>query len=522
MSRGVERSMNQFDSETKAPMTRAATSAIPYLLLSLLLGGCATTGAVQGDGAGSAAPTSQSGRPSSQSGGGQKASATGTRTESVAQAPTPPPTPAKGASYKAGMKALEGKSGVPDYQTAYEQFQNAAVEDSGNAKAHFNAGYSAEKLGKAAEAIPFYEEAVKLKPDFTDAANNLARAYVSTGRPDKAVDLYIAYLKQHPEDLKARNNLGGIYTQMKNYDKAVSELRTVLTADPNNIQAYRNLAAVYYAQGNYKLSMLLSANASKLAPNDPGVHNNLGVTSLKLGDEIAAIASFKKAIELDKNNREANFNLGTIALRSGDYGLARTCFESILEKLPGDIESKLGYAVALRGQQELDDALKQYDEVLKLQPDNLQALYNLAMVQWKYQQDFDRSLQTLNRYATVSGNKPGAVDVTPIMEQVRTAKAEFLAFKAREEERLAKERAEAERLAKEQEAKQKAEAEAKTKLKTLITTVEDKVKASKLPKAKLDPIRDAIDQSKQVLEEGDMEMVNEAYSYLEGAATELK
>jgi tetratricopeptide (TPR) repeat protein len=43
------------------------------------------------------------------------------------------------------------------------------------AEAHFNLGLALEKLGRAPEAIEHYQQALRIKPDFTQAQNALAR-----------------------------------------------------------------------------------------------------------------------------------------------------------------------------------------------------------------------------------------------------------------------------------------------------------------------------------------------------------
>ena len=381
-----------------------------------------------------------------------------------------------------------------------------------------------DEEGQGVHGATHLIERIKVDPKLADAYHNLARVYVQQGQAGKAVVLYQSYLKIAPGDHQARNNLGGIYCALKQYDKAIETLQSVLVEDPRNIQAYRNLARVYFDQGNFRLSQLLSANALKLSPDDPGVHNNMGVTYLKLGEERAAIQSFRRAIELNASNREANFNLGTVALQSGDYELARSSFERILQKYPGDIEAQLGFAVALRGQQEYKEVVKLYEKVLSQDPSNRMTLYNLGIVHEKYLQDFDMSLRYFERYATLLRNTPEEAAILAKIEEVRQEKTAYLETKRKEEKRIAKEKAEADRRALAQAEREKAETETRAKLVALIQDTERRMKEnpSKLPKQKLEPVQSAVDQSKMVAEQGDLDMLREAFTYLESAARELK
>lgn len=47
-------------------------------------------------------------------------------------------------------------------------------------------GFSHRKLGKVDEALPYYEKALKIEPDFTLARSYLGEAYLQQGKVDKA------------------------------------------------------------------------------------------------------------------------------------------------------------------------------------------------------------------------------------------------------------------------------------------------------------------------------------------------
>ena len=47
-------------------------------------------------------------------------------------------------------------------------------------------GYTTRKLGRAGEAVPYYEKALGLAPDFTPAREYLGEAWLQLDQPDKA------------------------------------------------------------------------------------------------------------------------------------------------------------------------------------------------------------------------------------------------------------------------------------------------------------------------------------------------
>ena len=58
----------------------------------------------------------------------------------------------------------------------FEEFLRLQPGDAQAAKAHNNLGILFASTGRAAEAIPHFEAAVTLAPDFREAAENLGRA----------------------------------------------------------------------------------------------------------------------------------------------------------------------------------------------------------------------------------------------------------------------------------------------------------------------------------------------------------
>jgi Flp pilus assembly protein TadD len=61
--------------------------------------------------------------------------------------------------------------------------------------------------GRMPEAIAHYEAAVRLKPGFVDARNNLAAAYAATGRVEAAIGQLEIAARLDPASTAIRDNL---------------------------------------------------------------------------------------------------------------------------------------------------------------------------------------------------------------------------------------------------------------------------------------------------------------------------
>ena len=299
------------------------------------------------------------------------------------------------------------KSGNINYASAYEDFKLAVGLAPANPKILFNAGWTAERLGKVDEAEQHYRAALAADATYTNALVNLANLLVGAGRFDEAVTIYEGYVNGRPTDMEARNSLAEALAGAKRFDDAIAQIQAILLVDPQNVQAYRNLSQVYFAKGDYPMSQLAAEKAITLNNADPGVYNNMGVTYLKQGDQTAAIDAFRTAIKLDPNNVEANLNLGYVALDSGDYAQGKECFSAVINTKPENIDAQLGLAVALRGLKDLDGAAKLYEQILEMAPTNELAYFNAATFHERYTKDFKKALSILEKYQEMMAGKIG-------------------------------------------------------------------------------------------------------------------
>ncbi len=101
---------------------------------------------------------------------------------------------------------------------------------------------------------------------------------------------------------------------------------------------------------------------------------NLATKLLKEGDTGKAKAWLLKAVELDPLNPEANGNLGVLYEQEKQPQEAKKCYLRILERYPDDVQAHLHLADLCLRLGELEKAGQHYGQVLRLEPENEQAL----------------------------------------------------------------------------------------------------------------------------------------------------
>jgi len=219
-----------------------------------------------------------------------------------------------------------------------------------NERAHYNLGCVLEKIpGRTDDAIAQFAEAVRLRPGYFKAQDNLGDALLSAGRAPEAVPHFEEALRVKPDLAEAQNSLGNALGALGRTQDAIAHYEEALRLRPDYVEA----------------------------------HNDLGVALEKVsGRANDAVAQFEEAIRLNPGFYQAEFNLGTTLKAMNRPAEAIEHYEAASHLKPGDPTIHFYLAGALlQVPGRTDEAVAQLREVLRLQPDNEQARRVLDKVQ---------------------------------------------------------------------------------------------------------------------------------------------
>lgn len=118
-------------------------------------------------------------------------------------------------------------------------------------------------------ALPFFRNALNLKPNSIEAYYNMAMFYQDNNQPDKALKTYNDLLENaDPNYLFAFYNIGYIYLHEKNdYDQAIENFTKSIELKSNYFQAYHNRGFAYEQKGEYALARQDYQKALDILPN---------------------------------------------------------------------------------------------------------------------------------------------------------------------------------------------------------------------------------------------------------------
>lgn len=132
---------------------------------------------------------------------------------------------------------------------------------------HHNLGLRYQQQGEHAKAIPEFEQALSMRPNFTSALNSLGRSYLELEQYPKAEEIFQRVLAVKPDDIYALNNLAIVHMERGNLDVARKFAERAVTVEPNYANGHLTLGSIYgtlkrYADAERQFNKVLAIDPS--------------------------------------------------------------------------------------------------------------------------------------------------------------------------------------------------------------------------------------------------------------------
>ena len=184
--------------------------------------------------------------------------------------------------------------GVNQPSKALEQFREALKIYPDDPHLHYDLALAYDMKGMLDKTEYHLKEAIRLKPDYSDAYNYLGFIYFGRGKVEEAIKYYHKALENelymNPQD--AHNNLGLAYLRRKEYHKAKLHLEEAVRLVPDFAAAYDK------ARFNYE-------KAVEFNPQYTGAYLNLGKLLYRSGERNRARWSLGQVIRLAPSSEMA-------------------------------------------------------------------------------------------------------------------------------------------------------------------------------------------------------------------------
>jgi superkiller protein 3 len=220
------------------------------------------------------------------------------------------------------------------------------------------------QTGNDEKAIAAFREAIRLRPDYADAHQNLG-AVLTTSDADEAVGELEAALKLQPRLLKAQYNLALAYEVSPRHgpSRAIEQMRELVAAQPDYPRAEFVLGRLFLRQGKAEEAVKHLRRSVEQEPGFGAARYQLGLALSRTGKRDEGDAEIRKGRELiaaDENRQAAALDLSAAraALEKGDRDAAVAKARKVLQFEPDSAEArKILEAAAAPSQPRLESDL---------------------------------------------------------------------------------------------------------------------------------------------------------------------
>jgi Flp pilus assembly protein TadD len=154
-------------------------------------------------------------------------------------------------------------------------FRHALAVTHENALANNELGMALNEQQRFDEAIPYFREAVRIRPGYVDALVNLGNNLARRGQVTGAIRQWEEAVKLAPKEPDVRNNLGIAYVATGHPDEGQKQFRLALDADPRFIPAMISQARLAASRGDAASARRELLRAQAIDPDNELIRSEL-------------------------------------------------------------------------------------------------------------------------------------------------------------------------------------------------------------------------------------------------------
>jgi len=207
---------------------------------------------------------------------------------------------------------------VKHWQDSLTLFGYTVEVTENNPLAENGYGCALAKAGRLDEAMLRFTNAVRLKPTFAEARNNLCNLLLKQGKLDEAIVCLNELIGLNMGTAEAHYNLGVVLGMQKKYDDAIKSLATALQLDAKYPNAQRKMGEMLLATGKPNEAIEHFNETLRMNKDQVKVYADIGQAYAQLGRYEPAIQNWTKVVELEPNNVAVLNNLAWLLATTGD------------------------------------------------------------------------------------------------------------------------------------------------------------------------------------------------------------
>jgi tetratricopeptide (TPR) repeat protein len=242
---------------------------------------------------------------------------------------------------------------------------------------------------KPVEALKIFQDLWRQEPQNSYAVRGMVRSHQALKTLPEAVSFLQGYLEKHSQSSPAAYGLGYVFYLQGKFEESSEALDKALSLDRGNALALNNLAAVLVELKENASALKRVKEAIKISPKEMMFYRNLQMIYVSSGKPDEFEKEYRSLLAEGSSTQAKGYGL-TLAqqLRQKSFKLyaegktdetINTIFDMLslyreVNHKPGIVAGLFSLAVLYEEQGKVELALEKYREVLKINPQHIQAL----------------------------------------------------------------------------------------------------------------------------------------------------
>ncbi|MCH8185174.1 MAG: tetratricopeptide repeat protein [Chloroflexi bacterium] len=225
-----------------------------------------------------------------------------------------------------------------------------------------------------------YQEALRLRPDYPQAHNNLAVVLKARGEEAAAAEHYREALRLRPDYPEAHYNHAVLLHARGSVASAAEHYCEALRLQADYVDAHYGYANLLRAGGDLAGAKEHYCQTLRLRPDYAEVHNNYAILLEDMAQPARAREHYREALRIRPDYAEALYNYAFLRDNEGDPEEAEKHYWEALRLRPDYPEAHNNLAILLQSKGDLNGAEVHYQEALGLRHDDPETHYNYALL----------------------------------------------------------------------------------------------------------------------------------------------
>jgi tetratricopeptide (TPR) repeat protein len=182
----------------------------------------------------------------------------------------------------------------------------------------FERGQNAHGRGDLIKALEFYEEAIKVRPEFPEAEFQRGNVLVALARLPEAESAFRRAIELRKDWSLPYSANGALLVRLNRDSEAETFLRQATKLDKNNSLALRMLADIRLRAGDAKQALELARRATEDTEAPVATWLLRALAERATGDNLSAVASLNHVLEVEPGNLGALIERAELRIAAGD------------------------------------------------------------------------------------------------------------------------------------------------------------------------------------------------------------